>query len=107
MKRKMIDAIVIVLLILGLLCFVSAERYQKAVQWTEEGIFSKAASYVDEFPFLIELYDPGFVSYVYAGEAMERECYEEAVERLKPLAEKNYRDSVQMLNDCMEQIAQT
>ena len=109
MKRKIIAAIatiVIVLLIGGLLCLISVERYQHAVSWIEEGVFSKATSYVDELPFIIELYDPGFVSYAYAGEAMEYGHYDEAIELLKPLAEKNYRDSVQMLNHCMEQVAQ-
>ena len=106
MKRKIIATTVIVLLIGGLLCLISAERYQHAVYWIEEGIFSKATSYVDEVHFIIELYDPGFVSYAYAGEAMEYGHYEEAIELLKPLADKNYRDSVQMLNHCMEQVVQ-
>lgn len=104
MKRSMIAAIVIVLLIGGLLCLVVAERYQNAVDWIEEGGFSKATSYVDEFPFIIELYDPGFVSYAYAGEAMEYGHYDEAIELLKPLADANYRDSVQMLEYCMEMV---
>ena len=106
MKRKIIVSFVIALLIVALLCFVSWERYQNAVYWIEGGGFSKATPYVDEFPFIIELYDPGFVSYAYAGEAMEYGHYDEAIELLKPLAEKNYRDSVQMLNHCMEQVAQ-
>lgn len=106
MHRKNIATIVIVILISGLLCFISAERYQHAVYWIEEGIFSKATPYVDEFPFIIELYDPGFVSYAYAGEEMEYGHYEEAIELLKPLADRNYRDSVQMLKHCMEQVAQ-
>jgi hypothetical protein len=37
---------------------------------------------------------------------MEYGHYDEAIKLLKPLAEKNYRDSVQMLNHCMEQVAQ-
>ena len=106
MKRTIITTTVIVLLIVALLCIVCAERYQHAVRWIEDGVFSKATCYVDEFPFIIELYDPGFVSYAYAGEAMEYGHYDEAIELLKPLAEKNYRDSVQMLNHCMEQVAQ-
>ena len=107
MKRTIITTIVIVLLIVALLCIVSAERYQHAVRWIEDGVFSKATCYVDEFPFIIELYDPGFVSYAYAGEAMEYGHYDEAIELLKPLAEVNYRDSVQMLEYCMEQVNQT
>ena len=106
MKRKIIVSFVITFLIVALLCLVSWERYQNAVYWIEEGGFSKATPYVDEFPFIIELYDPGFVSYAYAGEEMEYGHYDEAIELLKPLAEKYYRDSVQMLNDCLEKVAQ-
>ena len=114
MKRKIIAAIATIVIVLliggllfgGLLCLISVERYQHAVYWIEEGVFSKATHYVDELPFIIELYDPGFVSYVYAGEAMEDGHYEEAIELLKPLADKNYRDSVQMLEHCMEQVSQ-
>ena len=105
MTRKVIAAVVVALVILVLLYFVSMQRYQIAVQWIEDGVFSKATCYVDEFPFIIELYDPGFVSYAYAGEAMEYGHYDEAIALLKPLAEKNYRDSVQMLKDCMEKVA--
>ena len=105
MARKIIAAVVIALVIVVLLCFVSMKRYQIAVQWIEDGVFSKATCYIDEFPFIIELYDPGFVSYAYAGEAMEYGHYDEAIELLRPLAERNYRDSVQMLNDCMEEVA--
>ncbi len=105
MTRKIIAAVAVALVILVLLYFVSMQRYQIAVQWIEDGVFSKATCYVDEFPFIIELYDPGFVSYAYAGEAMEYGHYDKAIELLKPLAEKNYRDSVQMLNDCMEEVA--
>ena len=104
MKRIIIATIVIVLLIGGLLCLVSAERYQHAVYWIKEGAFGKATSYVDEFPFIIELYDPGFVSYAYAGEAMGYGHYDEAILLLTPLAEENYRDSVQMLEYCMEKV---
>jgi len=104
--KKSIAPLIVVFLIVAILFLISAERYQHAVSWIEDGVFSKATSYVDEFPFIIELYDPGFVSYAYAGEAMEYGHYEEAIELLKPLADKNYRDSVQMLNRCMEQVAQ-
>ena len=38
---------------------------------------------------------------------MEYGHYDEAIELLKPLAEVNYRDSVQMLEYCMEQVNQT
>ena len=98
---------VICLVIAAIYCLMAAVRYQNAIDWIEEGVFSKATSYVDEFPFIIELYDPGFVSYAYAGEAMEYRHYDEAIELLKPLAKRNYRDSVQMLNDCMKEIAQS
>ena len=104
MKRGIIVTIVIVFLIGALFCLVVAERYRNAVYWIGEGGFSKATSYVDEFPFFIELYDPGFVSYAYAGEAMEYGHYDKAIELLKPLAEKNYRDTVQMLEYCIEQV---
>lgn len=104
MKRGIIATIVIVFLIGALLCFTAAERYWNAVYWIEEGAFGKAASYVDEVPFIIELFDPGFVSYVYAAEAMGYGRYEEAIELLKPLAEKDYRDTIQMLEYCIEQV---
>ena len=42
----------------------------------------------------------------YTYTELEYGHYDEAIELLKPLAEKNYRDSVQMLNHCMEQVAQ-
>ena len=104
MKRIIVATIVIVLLIGCLLCLASVDRYRHAVYWIEEGAFSKATSYVDEFPFIIELYDPGFVSYAYAGEALEYGHFDEALLLLKPLADKNYRDSVQMLEHCIEQL---
>ena len=104
MKRIIAKAMVIVFLIGCLFCSVVAERYLNAVYWIGEGAFSKAASYVDEFPFFIELFDPGFVSYAYAGEAMVYGRYEEAMILLKPLAERNYRDSAGMLAECMEHI---
>ncbi|MBQ6890250.1 MAG: hypothetical protein IJN53_04450 [Oscillospiraceae bacterium] len=105
MAKKIIVAVIVALVILILLYSVSMQRYQIAVQWIEDGVFSKATCYIDEFPFIIELYDPGFVSYAYAGEAMEYGRFDEAMELLKPLAEKNYRDSVQMLKECMEKVA--
>jgi hypothetical protein len=104
MKRKILNVIIVILVIAALICLFAAERYQHAIGWIEDGIFTKAACYVDEFPFIIELYDPGFVSYVYAGEAMQDRRYDEAIELLKPLAERNYRDSVHMLSDCMENV---
>jgi len=98
-------AIISMILIIGcLFCMLYANRYQTAVEWVEEGAFSKATSYLDEFPFITELHDPGFVSYVYAGEVMEYGHYDEAILLLTPLAEKNYRDSAQMLADCLEKI---
>ena len=108
MKRKILSVTVVVLLIAALICLVSADRYQHAVYWIEEEgrCFGKATPYLDEFPFIIELFDPGFVSYAYAGEAMSDGYYDEAIELLKPLAERNYRDSAQMLNDCIEIVAQ-
>ena len=105
MKRIIVASLIIVFLIGCLFCLVAAERYRNAVYWIEENAFSKATSYVDELPFILELYDPGFVSYAYAGEAMEYGIYDEAIELLKPLADKNYRDSVQMLEHCIEQLA--
>ena len=104
MKKKILSVTVVILVIVALICLVAAERYQHAIAWIEDGVFSKATYYVDEFPFIIELYDPGFVSYAYAGEAIEYGHYDKAIELLKPLAERNYRDSVQMLNDCMEKV---
>ena len=105
MKRKILSVTVVVLLIVALICLVSAERYQHAVYWIEEErCFGKATPYLDEFPFIIELFDTGFVSYAYAGEAMSDENYDKAIELLKPLAERNYRDSAQMLNDCIEKV---
>lgn len=104
MKRIITVTIVIVLLIGCLFCFVVAERYRNAVYWVGENAFSKATSYVDEFPLLIEMYDPGFLSYAYAGEAMEYGHYEEAILLLKPLSEKNYRNSVQMLEYCTDRV---
>ncbi len=105
MARKIIAAVVVALVILVLLYSVIMQRYQIAVQWIEDGVFSKATCYIDEFPFIIELYDPGFVAYAYAGEAMEYGRFDEAMELLKPLAEKNYRDSAQMMKECMEKVA--
>ena len=105
MARKIIAGVMIALVILVLLYSVIMQRYQIAVQWIEDGVFSKATCYVDEFPFIIELYDPGFVAYAYAGEAMVYGRFDEAMELLKPLAAKNYRDSVQMLKECMEKVA--
>ena len=99
-----VASFILVALIAGFLSLIYTERYQNAVDWAEEGVFSKATCYVDEFPFIINLFDPGFVSYVYAGEALEYGNYDEALELLKPLADKNYRDSVQLLEDCMEQL---
>ena len=96
--------ILIVFLIGCLFSLVVAERYRNAVYWIEEDCFSKATSYLDEFPFIIELFDPGFVAYAYAGEAMEYGHYDEAISLLKPLAEANYRDSVQMLEYCLERV---
>ena len=104
MKRILAALIVIVSLTVGFFFLISAERYRHAVYWIEEGGFSKATSYVDEFPFFIELYDSGFVSYAYAGEAMEYGYYDKAIELLIPLADKNYRDAVQMLEYCIEQL---
>ena len=104
MARKIIAGVMIALVILVLLYSVIMQRYQIAVQWIEDGVFSKATCYVDEFPFIIELYDPGFVAYAYAGEAMVYGRFDEAMELLKPLAAKNYRDSVQMLKECMEKV---
>ena len=106
-KSTIVFLIVVVFLIGSLFCIVYVDRYQTAVGRVEKGHFSKATPYLDEFPFITELHDPGFVSYAYAGEAMEHGDYEEAIELLKPLAEKNYRDSVQMLEYCMEQVKQT
>lgn len=106
-KSTIVFLIVVVFLIGSLFCIVYVDRYQTAVERVEKGHFSKATPYLDEFPFITELHDPGFVSYAYAGEAMEHGDYEEAIELLKPLAEKNYRDSVQMLEYCMEQVKQT
>lgn len=103
MKRK-ITATIVVLLIGFLLCVVVAERYQNALYWIEEDAFSKATPYLDEFPFFIELYDPGFISYANAGEAMEYGHYDEAISLLKPLAKRNYRDSTQLLAECMDRI---
>ena len=105
MKRKTIALIAVVVLIVGFFFLICTERYQNAVYWIEEDrCFGKATAYLDEFPFIIELFDPGFVSYAYAGEAMGYGHYEEAIELLKPLADKNYRDSVQMLEHCIEQL---
>lgn len=106
-KSTIVFLIVVVFLIGSLFCIVYVDRYQTAVERVEKGHFSKATPYLDEFPFITELHDPGFVSYANAGEAMEHGDYEEAIELLKPLAEKNYRDSVQMLEYCMEQVKQT
>ena len=106
-KSTIVFLIVVVFLIGSLFCIVYVDRYQTAVERVEKGHFSKATPYLDEFPFITELHDPGFVSYAYAGEAMEHGDYEEAIELLKPLAEVNYRDSVQMLEYCMEQVKQT
>ncbi len=104
MKRKHIIRIIVVILIIGLLFLIGAERYRNAVYWIEEGCFGKATPYVDEVPFIIELYEPGLVSYAYAGEAMSFGHYDEAIELLKPLADRNYRDSVRMLDHCIEQL---
>jgi hypothetical protein len=105
MKRKAITLIVVVVMIVSSFFLICAERYQNAVYWIEEeGCFGKATAYLDEFPFIIELFDPGFVSYAYAGEAMGYGHYDEAIELLEPLADKNYRDSVQMLEHCIEQL---
>ena len=106
MKRKTITLIAAVVLIVGFFFLICEGRYQNAIYWIEEEgkCFSKATPYLDEFPFVIELIDPGFVSYAYAGEAMEYGHYDEAIELLKPLADKNYRDSVQMLEHCIEQL---
>ena len=105
MKRKAITLIVVVVMIVSSFFLICAERYQNAVYWIEEDrCFGKATSYLDEFPFIIELFDPGFVSYAYAGEAMSDGHYDEAIELLKPMADKNYRDSVQMLEHCIEQL---
>ena len=106
MKRILITTAVIVLLIGCLLCLAVLDRYRHAVYWIEEGAFSKATSYVDEFPFFIELYEPGLVSYAYAGEAMGYGHYDEAIELLKPLADVNYRDSAERLKYCMDQADQ-
>ena len=102
--KKLAAWLAVVFLITGFFFSICAERYRNAVYWIEEGCFGKATSYVDEFPFLIELYDPGFVSYAYAGEAMGYGQYEKASELLKPLADNNYRDSIQMLEKCQEQL---
>ena len=105
MKRKTIALIAVVVLIVGFFFLICTERYQNAVYWIEEDrCFGKATAYLDEFPFIIELFDPGFVSYAYAGEAMGYGHYDDAIELLKPLADKNYRDSVQMLEHCIEQL---
>ena len=106
MKRKTIALIAVVVLIVGFIFLISADRYRNAVYWIEEEgkCFGKATPYLDEFPYIIELFDPGFVSYAYAGEAMSDGHYDEAIELLKPLADKNYRDSVQMLEHCIEQL---
>jgi len=105
MKRKTITLIAVLAVIVGFFFLICAERYQNAVYWIEEErCFGKATPYLDEFPFIIELFDPGFVSYAYAGEAMDYGHYDEAIELLKPLADKNYRDSVQMLEHCIEQL---
>ena len=108
MRRKILSITFIVLLVAVLICIVSADRYRHAVYWIEEEgrCFGKATPYLDEFPFIIELFDPGFVSYAYAGEAMSDGNYDVAIELLKPLVERNYRDSAQMLNDCIEKVAQ-
>ena len=100
----MVASFILVALIVGFLSLIYTERYQHAVYWVEDGVFSKATCYVDEFPFIINLFDPGFVSYAYAGEALEYGNYDKALKLLKPLADKNYRDSVQLLEDCMEQL---
>ena len=105
MKRKAITLIVVVVMIVSSFFLICAERYQNAVYWIEEDrCFGKATPYLDEFPFIIELFDPGFVSYAYAGEAMSDGHYDEAIELLKPLADRNYRDSVRMLDHCIEQL---
>ena len=104
MKRKTTTLIAVVILIVGFFFLICAERYQNAVHWiAEDRCFGKATPYLDEFPLIIELFDPGFVSYAYAGEAMDYGNYDEAIELLKPLADKNYRDSIQMLEHCIEQ----
>ena len=109
MKRKAITLIVVVVMIVSSFFLICAERYQNAVYWIEEEgkCFGKATPYLDEFPFIIELFDPGFVSYAYAGEEMGFGHYEEAIELLKPLADRNYRDSVQMLEQCIERLNQS
>ena len=108
MKRKAITLIVVVVMIVSSFFLICAERYQNAVYWIEEDrCFGKATSYLDEFPFIIELFDPGFVSDAYAGEEMGFGHYDEAIELLKPLADRNYRDSVQMLEQCIERLNQS
>ena len=104
MKKKIVTTIIVAILMAGFSFLICAERYQNAVYWIEEErCFGKATPYLDEFPFIIELFDPGFVSYAYAGEALDYGHYDETIELLKPLADKNYRDSVQMLEHCIEQ----
>ena len=102
MKKTIIALCVIVCLIGSFFGAIYINRYQTALDWIEVGAFSKATSYLDEFPFITELHDSGLVDYAYAGEAMEYGHFDEAIALLIPLAEANYRDSVQMLEECME-----
>lgn len=91
----------ILILTFGLAAVIYVDEYRTAVEWAEEDAFSKATSYPD-LPFFTELHDPGFVDYAYAGEMMEMCCYEEAIPLLIPMAGRNYRDFVQMLEMCIE-----
>mgnify|MGYP003290604259 CR=1 FL=1 len=101
---KFIDYVTLVAIALLVLFVVSAylDRYQTAVEWVEDGVFSKATSWIDDVAFITYFHDPGFVSYTFAGRAMELGHYEEAIDLLTPLAEREYRDSVRMLEECKE-----
>lgn len=100
-KSDYVILLAIVLLALFLI-FAYLDRYQTAVEWVEEGVFSKATSWIDDVAMITAFHDPGFVSYAFAGEAMEYGRYAEAIELLIPLAERDYRDSVRMLEECRE-----
>ena len=73
-------------------------RYQDALWRAEEGLYGKALS-VLELPFLTVFHDPGFVEYLKAGELMEYGEYERAEKMLRPLAQRNYRNAAQLLQE--------
>lgn len=100
-KYVCVYLVVFAILAFGLASAIYVDRYQTAVEWAEEKVFSKATCYL-ELPFVTELHDPGFVDYAYAGEMMEMCRYEEAIPLLIPLAERDYRESARMMELCME-----